>query len=334
MKLLELVNLSRLALRLSRNRHVSGGKGDKWVQEQELRSPSGMVTDIYSHPRRCLSVWVLVHGMTVWGGKEPRFQNFARALAGSGITCYVPTLPGLTACRWEENDLMVLTEAIRTAAHSTAAHNGTTGVMGFSFGGSYGLMAAAQNVSAALVRQVIAVGAYYRLDDLFNHYKRILTDSPQNDTQWDDLTYCRLALLLGYADAAMVSPTLKGEIEALLRRWCFAAQLGEKKEFFQRRLENLNLGELINKTAKLERHLSPAGRLVDLNCGVTVIHDRNDSVTPVSQAHELFAELQRLPNAKAHQLVMTSMLTHVAPKGKIGWRDGLRFTRALTPLIR
>lgn len=333
MELLEWVRLSVLLLRLARG---TGGKSrparSPEVIQEKSRTPSGTVFDIYRHRKRKRGTWVLVPGITVNGRKDSRLTNFAHILAGSGVTCAVPTLKGLAACRWETGDLAALVEVVLTVSGN---NGGPVGLIGFSFGGSYCLVAAGRKEAAGHVHRVISFGAYHSMTQLFDEYEEMLDREPRSAGEWENILYCRLALLYGYPDTSPLPPGVRQEMESLLRRYCTDASPQEKQRFYHRYLEELDLSGVIQqaKEPAKSRELSPAGNMDGLICPVTLIHDRSDTVPPPVHAERLFSELQGLPNPQRHCLVITSLLSHVSPARILNIRDAIRFTRAMAPIL-
>ncbi|MCP5047549.1 MAG: hypothetical protein GY940_10280, partial [bacterium] len=86
------------------------------VNRCQESTPSGIVFDLYQHREKDRGVWVIVHGVTVNGRKDPRLVHFAHSIACSGVTCVVPSLEGLVSCRWEPGDLDKLVDLIVTVS--------------------------------------------------------------------------------------------------------------------------------------------------------------------------------------------------------------------------
>lgn len=319
-------------------RLAAGGSGtaaprqDRDVMTEQDIGISGTQCDIYRHARKNRSTWILVHGLTINGGKDPRLIRFAYALARSGVRCVVPTLPGLSTCRLEKGDPEKLAAIIRA---ESKGNRETVGLVGFSYGGSYGLLAAAQKETAPHLRHVICFGAYHDLSPLLDFYAEQQTRTPQNDAQWDEMIYCRLAALYGSRDRSPLPPGMPEEMGSLLERYCGEAKLDEKKEFHNRYLRDFGLNgeELRMADAETAAALSPAGVLEHILCPVTLIHDRNDTLVPPEHSQQIHSHLQRLPNPKRHRLVITTLLSHVPPGKMFRPRDVIALANSLAILV-
>src|SRR5262245_31642645 len=109
------------------------------------RSGEALAATLYSLPGAHLRPgWIVLHGLTVTGREHPALQRFARAFAASGPTVMVPDIP-------EWRDLRVATSitipTIRAALRDLAQRGGVdhkrVGILGFSFGATQAIVAAA-----------------------------------------------------------------------------------------------------------------------------------------------------------------------------------------------
>jgi pimeloyl-ACP methyl ester carboxylesterase len=112
--------------------------------------------------------WVVLHGLTVTGREHPALHRFARAFAASGPAVMIPDIP-----EWRE--LRVATSitipTIRAALRDLARRGGVDseriGVLGFSFGATQAIVAAADPALRSFVRGIAAWGGYRDLHRLF-----------------------------------------------------------------------------------------------------------------------------------------------------------------------
>jgi pimeloyl-ACP methyl ester carboxylesterase len=294
-------------------------------------TPSGIVFDRYQHQRKSRGTWVLVHGITVHGGQEPRLVRFAHSLTRSGVTCVVPTLKGLASCRWEPGDIDALVDVIVTVSTSLQK---PVGLIGFSYGGSYCLLAAVRKGVAPHVSRVISFGAYHNMKTLLEYYMKAEEKEPRGRGEWDERIYRRLVLLQGYGRNMSLPPEAQQEMKLLMLHYSSDASLEEKKKFYHRYLQGLDMTEMIKQISEpgILRELSPEGSLSGLSCPVTLIHQQDDPVVPSVHAERLYSELKSLPNPERFRLVMNSLLSHVSPANIFQIRDGIRLSLALAPI--
>jgi pimeloyl-ACP methyl ester carboxylesterase len=335
MGLSEFTRLIALMVRLARGMEGSFSYPAVTRYQGHTAAHPPTVFDVYGHKRKKRSTWVLVHGFTVNGRKDHRLVRFSHLLAQSGVICVVPTLEGLASCRWEPGDLDALARVIAAASNE---NQGPVGLMGFSYGGSYCLLAAARQGIKEYVHRVISFGAYHSIRTLFDEYTKIPDREPQHTCAgaWDAVIYCRLALLHGYGGEKFFPPGVQEQIKAMLTRYCTNASLEEKKKFYHQYLREPDMAEIIRCAMKPDvvRELSPEGNISGLACPVTLIHQRNDPVIPQAHAEHLYKELLLLANPERHRLIITSLLSHVSPSNIWHIRDAVRFSLAMAPILQ
>lgn len=104
--------------------------------------------------------WVVLHGLTVAGRRHPSLVRFARALAMTGTAVLVPDVPAWRELRVSPRSTApVLAGAVRLLAKRFGLTQGV-GVVGFSFGATQALVAAARPELRSQVRAVVGFAAY------------------------------------------------------------------------------------------------------------------------------------------------------------------------------
>lgn len=105
--------------------------------------------------------WVVLHGLTVPGRRHKAMTRFVRSLAASGAVVLVPDVP---AWRILSLDLDAARDSIAAGAHHLAqrpeVRPGGVGAVGFSFGATHALIAAADAEVQRDLRAVVAFGGY------------------------------------------------------------------------------------------------------------------------------------------------------------------------------
>jgi acetyl esterase/lipase len=282
------------------------------VEERlDERAPRGTRLDLYADrggPPE--ATFVAVHGMTIRGARDHRLVHFARCLARSGIACAVPTLDGLAGGLHDPADIDRLADAIEAAAGSA---QGRVGLVGFSTGASYALVAAARPDVAPRVSFVLSFGAYHDLESCYRSFEATRIDEAKDDQVWDDLYYLHLLLAFQGGDALGLSGGERAEIEDHLGRACSGSTIAEKRAFFDRRLRALDLTARARSLLDPEvgRRLSPAGKLGGLRCPVSLIHDEADTLVPSEQSVRIDEELRVSAPDLRRRLLVTGLLSHV-----------------------
>jgi pimeloyl-ACP methyl ester carboxylesterase len=84
-------------------------------------------------------------------------------LAAVGLCAYTPNLQGLCMMDPESTDIDSIRDLLKTLVKE---HKSQIGLIGFSFGGTYALLASSSPEIAETIRFVLAVGAYYSLESV------------------------------------------------------------------------------------------------------------------------------------------------------------------------
>jgi len=113
--------------------------------------------------------WVVLHGLTWHGRAHPSLVRFARAIAASGAIVLVPEIP-----EWRQLRVApaITVPTIRAAILALDALEesapGRTGLLGFSFGATQGLIASVDPLLDGHLAAVAAWGGYADLHRLFH----------------------------------------------------------------------------------------------------------------------------------------------------------------------
>ena len=257
------------------------------------RRVAGLEVDSYEPRRpRCGPV-LLIHGLTLQGGRDPRLVSFARAMARSGVPCLVPTLPALAEGRLHPSDLDLLETLIRTAGEEPL------GLVAFSLGASYALRVAARPGVAPHLRSLVSFNAYHDLGPLLDHLLALPLASRD----------------LGTADAALFARLLLARDEhpeqdafrTALDGYCDRSR-AEKERLWDSLPDRT--GPALDPRSPRWAALSPAAHLEDLRVPVSLLHDRRDQLVPVAHAQALAQELAPNPDLRVW---ITEALAHVKP---------------------
>jgi esterase/lipase len=304
------IELAQMIILLRRLRTSS--KGEKQIHYYQHCLPDGTLVDIYRNFKKELSLWILVHGMTIAGPRHPRLIRFAQALAREGITCVIPKLNGLSVCRWELSDLEQLATAI---AFGSGEINHNVGLLGFCNGGSYSLIAASRGQTAKNIHRVITIGAYHNLYDLIDSYLVDLQNQQKSDIQWEEEIYRYMALMYGYGDRNLLPAVAWEEMQFILERYPVSTSIIKKKQFYDKYLQHLDFAAMLKESSNHGNFdsLSPAGKVPGISPPATIIHAKNDLIVSSSHAERIYAELQSSPNPGIHRLLVTSAFSHVTP---------------------
>lgn len=305
----------------------------RFSERREQTTPGGLVYDLMEPTRTSEGLVIPLHGSTLNGKDDARLQHFARSLAISGGTCAVPTLPGLSHMRWVDSDVHALVELIEHLHNQTGRR---VGLIGFSFGGSLALLAAANKAVADKVRFVLTFGAYHCLNRVYDFFYETRKQEPIGETAWDDRVYLHLTTAYRQRERLDLPDEVEAGLVSLMKRFCSQSDHEEKRAFFEQHLRALDLLTLERQhqdRAMLDA-VSPAGQLQSLRCQVGLVHDPADGIVPADHAQQLMAELQGTARAADHRLLVTSLMKHVDLAGALNMPEIVRLFKILAPLVR
>jgi len=179
---------------------------------------------------------IVLHGLTRQGFDDHRLVRFCRCLAATGFVAYTPDLTGLRGLDLDESDIGRISETVRIAHER---HGARVGVIGFSVGATYGLIASADARARSLVAYTLAAGAYYSLETLLGTvFARQATDayavlamdwrcldtlglSPAEETAYRNIMdrYCQREGHFSAAEDALIERITASPAQADVRRW-------------------------------------------------------------------------------------------------------------------
>ena len=319
------LRLIRLCLRLLRKK----APGTFDVRRNAVSSRA-IRYDLYHPRRKARNTIVLLHGCTVNGKDDPRLRHLARCLSASGSRCFVPTLPGLSKFQWTPSDIDGLVDFLL----QLSGEKKSVGLTGFSYGGSYALLAAADPRIAARIAFVLSFGAYYSLEEVCAYHAALGREMPREPRARDSWIYLQLGMAKRHANRLPLSDQVQKELTDLLERYCHASTPNEKKRFYRRYLNSETLMQMeagtIDKTA-LEQ-LSPAGRLGSLKCPVGLVHDAADYLVPVDHTRRMARELSA--EGIVHRTLTTALLSHVNLTTMFNLSEWYRLAAHLLPMVQ
>jgi pimeloyl-ACP methyl ester carboxylesterase len=208
------------------------------------------------------------------------------------------------------------------------------GLIGFSYGGSYALLAAARPRVAARIKFVLSFGAYYALGDLCQDRPAFGRTMPQDANDLDNWIYMQCVLAERHAARIALPDEIHCQLTDLLKRYCHASTPDEKLSFCQHHLSNVRLWDLERTTLDDKRlqQLSPAGKLGGLECPVGLFHAAGDSLVPAVHAERIARELAA--EGKAHRMLITDLLDHVDVAKVFRLVQWYRLADHLRPLVQ
>jgi acetyl esterase/lipase len=142
------------------------------VEQTSYRRGGEVVPATLFRPARAanrrLPGWLVLHGLTYTGREHPALIRFATAVASTGRTVFVPDIPEWRALRVAPAATIPTIQAAVHALHDRDdVDPDRVGILGFSFGATQALVAAADPAIDPLLRGIVAWGGYHELPSLF-----------------------------------------------------------------------------------------------------------------------------------------------------------------------
>jgi len=309
------------------------GEGPRRGVTERVVAERGSFPDLEYRPRgRSLGTLVLVHGVTARASRDRQLVQLARALAARGYRCRTPALHDLARFSHDPSDIDGLAESIATAAEDTG---GPVGVLGFSYGASYALAAAADRRARDSCRALVAFGAYYRLSEALAHQRQWLEKNPDPSSPDSDLLYLRYTLLACHRQEIDLPERAWQDIDRALLDFTARGPIGPKQRPLLEHARHIDYLGLMDSYLRrsLSERLSPASRLAEVRCGVGLLHDPEDRFVPARHTAEIARELDQRPRAVPTQVLTTPMFAHVRVVPGRQLLHLFRLARLMEPLL-
>lgn len=288
---------------------------------------------------------VVAHGVHYQGIDERRLVPFARALAKSGLVVLTPELVDLADYRLTTASIARITAAVSYLAQRQDLVEGErVALLGFSFAGGLGLVAASRPELAGKLEYVVSVGGHHDLDRVFRFLLTNEVVTPTGVVKFKAHDYGLAVVLYAYLEEFLAEPELTAT-RAAMRAWLqedkatartkASSLTGEGARLFQL-LEQQKLAELSPQLkAVVEKHraelreLSPRGRLKEIRVPVYLLHGAHDAVIPASEADFAGLELDGSP----HELLVTPLIEHVEVNRETTLRERITLVAFLSHLF-
>ncbi len=247
----------------------------------------------YTSPKSDFPVSVL-HGLTREGFDDARLVRFCRMLAAVGFCVYTPNLQGLCMMDPEPADIDSIKTLLKTLVKE---QRNPIGLIGFSFGGTYAVLASASPEIAGQIRFVLAVGAYYSLAAVV---ERAFSLRGRRDLS-PEVAYALLALDWKFRKVLPLTEEESIAFEELMDHFC-----AREKNFtpadtaLVAKITSLQQQEDIfllwkNRLPEIfSLNIEGNSILESLEACVFLLHSKHDKSIPVEETLRIAAELKRL----------------------------------------
>jgi dienelactone hydrolase len=289
---------------------------------------------------------IVAHGIHHEGMNEHRMVPFARALARAGLVVMTPEMTDLADYRITRQGVSVIRDAAAyLGGRGDLVGDARVGILGFSFAGGLGLVAAAEPALAGRVAYVVSVGGHHDLERVLRFLIRNQVETPGGLRKMQAHDYGLMVVLYGaverFAPEADRTP-LRDALRASLHQdrpaaVAAAARLttDRGKQLWQlaaeKKLQTLGpeLEAIVAEQRAELAGLSPRGRLAAIHAPAYLVHGVSDSVIPASETEWAGAEL----GAADHIALVSPLIEHVEVNKPAAFGDKLALLRFIAQML-
>ena len=289
---------------------------------------------------------VVSHGVHYKGIDEPRLIPFARELARTGLVVVTPELDDLIDYKITARGKEVISKtALWLSDRGDLVTDRRVGILGFSFAGGLGLVAAGEPALEDRLSYVTSVGGHHDLDRVLRFLLTNRVETPFGTREMPAHEYGLLVILYQRLDH-FVPEADRGVMRAAVRGWlhedraeAFAYATRRTTLESERLFEQVAAGKLQELRPEIERlvalqkdelrALSPSGRIARLRIPVYLVHGTGDSVIPASETEWAEREL----SGTEHVALVSPLLEHVEVSKPAGLADRIALVRFMSHLL-
>jgi pimeloyl-ACP methyl ester carboxylesterase len=241
-------------------------------------------------------------------------------VANLGYYCITPPLTHLAQFSHDARDIEAIALGIERAARLVQR---PVGILGFSYGASFALCAAAHPIARSHCSALLGFGAYYDLQAALSHQLELLQRCPDLTQDDADLAYLRYTLIACQKDQLSLAPEAWNEIRDVLNRFTSQTPIEEKRAPLLKHAKSLDYVQLMQKyqASDLPAEVSPKTSVANIACPVGLLHDPEDRFVPKTEVERLRETLDQRPGIAKTQVLTTPMLSHVQVDPRKNLRD-------------
>ena len=278
----------------------------------------------------------------------PQLTNLAQSFAREGVVVVAVGTPALFQYKVSARDGEAVVQAFELLEHWPGVDPHHIGILPFSVGDLPACVAAADPRIRDRVAFLATIGGYFDVTSLLRIVGRRAQDVDGQTQPWQPISTDLYTL------ASSVSSLLSPNENKLLRKAfplnSFAppltarqqAQLSPDAAAYYHLLEgdepgsvDHNLAALSPQMKALLIQLSPMSVIDQMRAPIHLLHDRNDSSIPFTQAQEFAAALARIHHP--YDLAAYSIFSHVQVRSNLGLgqllSDGTKLFQALNSIL-
>jgi acetyl esterase/lipase len=278
----------------------------------------------------------------------PQFTNLAQSFAREGVVVVNVGTPTLFQYKVSARDGEAVVQAFELLEHWPGVDPHHIGILSFSVGGLLACVAAADPRIRDRVAFLAIIGGYFDVTGLLRIVGRRVQDVDGQAQPWHPISTDLYTLASSVS--SLLSPTENKLLRKAFPLNSFAppltaqqqAQLSPGTAAFYHLLEgdepgsvDHNLAALSPQMKALLIQLSPMPVIDQIRAPIHLLHDRNDSSIPFTQAQEFAAALARIHHP--YDLAAYSIFSHVQVRSNLGLAqllsDGTKLFQAINSIM-
>ena len=296
------------------------------------QTPEGYEYHVYYPHGKALRTVVLIYGMSIEGEYDGRLLKFARSCVAAGLKVVIPHLPGLMELCVNTGDMLRL-ESILNVLKSEA--NGKIGLIGFSTGGSYALLLAANPDLRDSIDPIVLFSPIYDARAVAERLHAPADPMPQTPKDWDEYLWAQFVITYRNRLLLQLSKDVVHTLHIMLLDYD-RYELEAKRAFYDKHIVPLHLvgrKDLVNEGTALDM-LSARGKLALVKSAVFILHDASDRIVPPDHSHRMHAELALRGAGYRQDILVTPWLSHVVMQKTGSLSEMLKFVSLVSELFR
>jgi pimeloyl-ACP methyl ester carboxylesterase len=276
------------------------------------QTPSGDDYHVYYPRGKPLRTVVLCYGMVLEGEYDSRVMKFARSCSEAGLRVVVPHLPGLLDFWVSQGDMDRLENILKLLINEV---DGKIGLIGFSTGGSYALLLAANPSLCDKIGPVVLFSPIYDVREASQHLHAPTHPQPKTEKEWNEYYWAQYVIAFRNRQVLQLSQAVEQALHLFLVDYD-QYKLDVKRLFYNEHIDPLHMTEradLVNEGYSLDA-LSARGKLSTVRSPVFILHDASDNVVPPYHSRQMHSELVLRGSGFRQEILVTPWLSHVVMK--------------------
>jgi pimeloyl-ACP methyl ester carboxylesterase len=185
-------------------------------------------------------------------------------------------------------------------------------LLGFSTGGSYSLLLAANPIHRNKIGSLVLFSPVYDARDVAERLHAPIETVPNTYKEWDQFYWAQFVIAFRNRKKLELTGVVLSTLRSILTDYDIYG-LESKRTFYLNYIASHHLvgrSNLLNEGVTLD-HLSARGNLSTITSPVYILHDAMDRIVPPDHSHRIYAELVLRGTGFYQKVLITHWLSHV-----------------------